>query len=321
MSINKPIYICGVQRSGTTLLAQLLSKHGSVRILWETHCYPFFWRPFPGNRISIRAIEKLRETSYRRDPYLNEIASRLIAKGEDINGAYDLLRKILDEFRDIHGMPDRVGEKTPSHVFYVPDILKHDHDARIIVMIRDPRAVFLSEKTKYARLGKGSLSPVKIALRWKLTAGLAERYQKKYGKETILLAKYEKLILDPGEMLREVCGFLGLAFEERMLGADVVNSSFVPGKGDGFSEENIDRWRQLLAPEEVARLEDLLAKSMLKLDYPVLTSSGHGMSRFRANSITTLGFLMIGRLGRMFPSTFHFLIKDRRYRKLEQWTT
>lgn len=319
MSVSDPIFICGVQRSGTTLLAQLLSKHPAVRILWETHCYPFFWNPWFKKSIDISAVEKLWQTSYKKDPYLDNISSRLIDKGGGFSDSFDLLDKILVEFREIRGNPERVGEKTPSHIFYVPDIMKHNPAAQIIIMIRDPRAIFLSEKAKYVKLGKGYLSPEKIALRWNLNTELALGYKKRYGRNAVLMVKYEQLILNPKNILLDVCNFLNISFDQKMLNADIVNSSFNSAKSSGFSEESINRWKQQLSNEEIYTLESMLEGKMKRLDYPVFNEGKNTLSIYRVNPLKWLIFRLTTWYGRLFPSLLHYMVKDNRYRKLVDW--
>ena len=59
-------------------------------------------------------------------------------------------------------------DQTPRNVFYIRDILDAFPEARIINMVRDPRAVLLSQKNKWRRrsLGESALPRSEVVRSW-----------------------------------------------------------------------------------------------------------------------------------------------------------
>ena len=159
------------------------------------------------------------------------------------------------------GKPIR-GEKTPAHIYFVPTLLAWFPNAKIIHTFRDPRAIYISSKTKadkkyrprYSALFRklGVLfelySSLQIILPWLQMIRLHHRYRKLYPNQ-YYLSRYEHLVCAPQDSLRDLCDFLEIDFTEPMLQQSVINSSYVPNSQiAGFDMSAIDRWREHLHP-------------------------------------------------------------------------
>ena len=58
-----------------------------------------------------------------------------------------------------------VVEQTPRNIFYISKLLKFYPQAKILHMIRDPRAVLFSQKNRWRRRGLGSNTPLYNTIR------------------------------------------------------------------------------------------------------------------------------------------------------------
>src|SRR5690606_11131021 len=110
-------------------------------------------------------------------------------------------------FKEIEKEGLRPLEKTPRHVYVVPQILNYYPKAKIIFMVRDPRGVAASIKRRTGSLTKGYK-------RWISDNGAMLNYMK---DDRIKLIKFEEFLLENEATLKRVCEFLGLAFDPVML--------------------------------------------------------------------------------------------------------
>jgi hypothetical protein len=274
-----PVFILGVQRAGTTLINKLLSKNNQLKIFErETHLYILLWNirnslPFSNNRklanYLFLNLPKINNGWTHADslPILKELTDLLADSDKSITSVDDLMEFFLLYWQNRH--PQKlVGEKTPGHIFYLSLLIKKFPYARFIIMIRDPRACYLSENTKLKNAQAKPLSIMTFITRWASVSFLARYYQKKYPKQ-VQVYKYEDLILHPQETIMHACDFLKIDFSEKMLEAKVTNSSFQDGKQQDktFNQENIDRWKEMLTPNEIILIESTLSSELKHWKY------------------------------------------------------
>src|SRR4051812_35060133 len=153
--VASPIFVVGASRSGTTLMSRVVSRTGPVRALAEVHFFERLYTPGSGpdtlgHDDAVDLAARLVHTQhkglfYRQgtpDDYKNEAEQIVSAANGTGRGVAPL--KVYGEFLSTDARR-RGGEvacdQTPRNVFYIRDILSAFPDARIINMVRDPRAV------------------------------------------------------------------------------------------------------------------------------------------------------------------------------------
>lgn len=138
-------------------------------------------------------------------------------KGADIYDRYHRYREQL-------GLKpkQRLVEKTPVHVFYVPVIERYFPDARIIVMLRDGRDVTCSLRQRHG----GFESCVQ---QWIETARATSRNS---DDPQVKVIRYEDLVHAPRPTLESVCEFLGEPFDETMLHHHLTHRGWAGLPGD-----------------------------------------------------------------------------------------
>ena len=87
-------------------------------------------------------------------------------------------------------------------------------EARFIHLIRDGRDVALSQT---ARAINEQPPPAEQAARWVKRINKSREQAEKLGGERYIEARYEDLVRDPEPVLRRVCEFVELDWDERML--------------------------------------------------------------------------------------------------------
>jgi hypothetical protein len=162
----------------------------------------------------------------------------------------------------------RWAEKTPAHLLHVPWILSLWPDARVLRIVRDPRAVANSlTETPF-----GPSTPVSAAYLWdrqdSLTADVLD------GEPRVLTVRFEDLLADTEGRLRRVCEFIDEAFDARMLEPSEAARDLAPHGGEWkrrlgepLDPSRVDAWRAELDAREQARVATICAEGMKRFGY------------------------------------------------------
>lgn len=174
-------------------------------------------------------------------------------------------------------------EKTPDNSYCLPRIRSCFPDAKVIVMLRDPRGKFAGHLERKRKGGQNfsSFNPIR---NWLQTAALIREQEE--NKESVLVVRFESLLRDPEPAMRAVCEFLGVPFDPVVLiptksGELWRGNSAVMDKFTAISTTPIDRWKEIMSPREVAWVELHCRAGMLRHGYQLQTSGNLGPEWFR----------------------------------------
>lgn len=275
------IFIVGLGRTGSTLTRAILNSSDRVGIGGESHYLCDLPRLGFQTRRSVRqkikkigdlssdeGVRRIVDTFFsQRDHHLNfwNLAEKPIGREEFLNQvlASDRTeRALFDLALSVHaqGKPIR-GDKTPAHIFFVPQLLEWFPGAKIIHTFRDPRAIYSSRKKKsqkkglptfnagLRRFGAGFelLSSLHVIVNWKRVIHYHDQYRARFPERYTLL-KYEDLVCNPERTLHNLCAFLDIELTPKMFEQTVVNSSYFPDGAIGFDAASTDRWREHMDP-------------------------------------------------------------------------
>jgi hypothetical protein len=170
---------------------------------------------------------------------------------------------MMEAYANVIGVAlDRVKrwiEKTPANRNYVPQILARFPQAKLLVTMRDPRALLAAqialERTRKTR----KFSAYYVVAHWQAAAKLAKKVRdRQIGG---LVVGYEDLALDPSLSMQKVCNYLEITFDpEIVLNPTKVGRSWMGNSAAGvrFSEISaapVTRWKNELTEEEVGWVE------------------------------------------------------------------
>lgn len=267
------IFIVGSFRSGTTLVRNILDSSDEIAICWETHFLGHFVTSGYLNEIrkagnlshddnAIKAVEYMFNFDkgfwhwFRRNVDKAMFTRRLLETDRSDRAIFDLLMQSY-----ARGKPIK-GEKTPSHLYYLPTLLKWFPNSKIIHTFRDPRAIFVSELRKknrpestsvrHARLKKVGLMDLfvlfQVTLTWLRATFLHNKYQAKY-PDRYFMIKLEDILLNPESHLQRMGEFLNVELPPEVLDLVRSNSSFTSTRGKpGLDTAAADRWRSYASP-------------------------------------------------------------------------
>jgi len=296
------IFIVGASRSGTSLMRTILERSDRIAIARENHYlghlrqgegarYYFRRAGDPARDDTVRAIvEMIYAGEFQRRSRWREVSTfwrwlvdnvprdemerRLLAAERSERGLFVCF---LRAYADRLGRPI-MGEKTPPHLAYVDTLLEWFPDSRIVHMLRDPRAVYVSDvrrrrnklRRPYSWLARvpGMLALVilvQTSLVWRGAVRRHFDYQVKY-PDRYRLIRFEDLVRQPLETLRGLYTFLGVAMPPDPIAVKVVSQGFRGGE-PGLDAAAADRWREHISPVSRRLLELLLRGPMRRMGY------------------------------------------------------
>jgi len=325
-----PVLIVGCQRSGTTLVRRMCDRHPRLDVMPETHLLPLLW----GEARPIRRLGRggmatwIRRTLPRVNPAwsqpdaadrLDTMCDRFCRDASHMGDAAlahaaSIFAEWLEHWRVVSGAP-RPGEKTPSHIYYLPALLRALPNAQAVVMHRDPRAAGCSEWIKHRSIDTPGrrFTWLRFAVRWVSSVEVAAQCAEDFGRDRVLQLRYEDLVKAPEDTARRLCEFLREPFYPGMIEVENPNTSFARlsadrSDGRGIDTESLDRWRRTLDPSSVSSLEALTAQGMKALGY-----EREARGSVPAMSWTGWGVRAIATLARYHPTSFNQMASRKRY--------
>lgn len=277
----RPILVFGAQRSGTTLLNAVLNNHPALGLTY-THLHYWAEHYRAHDPLDAGAVERLlaRVAAFR----VRNAASfdeAVAARARAAIGARPLTYAHVWEalVRAIVNRPvERFGETYPGDGREVAFFLEAFPRGQVIFIHRDPRDVFLSERARLARMNPASLAQgghLVNASAWRTAARIAREAGRALGPDRFLSVAFADLVGASDATAERLCAFLGLPFAPAMLAVPAFrdddgrawesNSSFEPVRH--IDARTLGRWREKLAPDEVALVEHLAGEDLERLGY------------------------------------------------------
>jgi len=152
-----PVFVVGPSRSGTSMLRESLNRGGRIWIARETHYFDDLRQRLPGRgaeRLDAAGRARCRDyflrlahRAYGADAKPEQAtleARALDAEAATLGGSGDAYFEAFCRLRARANGRERWGEKTPRHAFRIHELLAAFPSARVVCLIRDPRAVVAS---------------------------------------------------------------------------------------------------------------------------------------------------------------------------------
>ena len=280
MLADRPVFLCGLPRSGTTLLHSLLDGH--PQLLVSPSETAFFQKFVPNFADGMNAAERSLLQAF--DPennyyqlYLSHIdcdemwAAMARQVGED---APSWLWAMMSAWAQLNGQNlesvARWIEKTPFNELHREQIFAWWPDAKCIHLLRDPRAVLAT----YQKRQPGT-TVEQVAFQWLRSATSIDsgRAENALPHQTLILT-YEALVREPQLTMQQITDFLEIEWHETLLRPtkahgkhDWRGNSAHNQKFSGIEAASAERWRTQLSEADCALIEQLLATSMHRFGF------------------------------------------------------
>jgi tetratricopeptide (TPR) repeat protein len=198
VSANNPIFVVGLPRSGTSLLEQMLCHHTDIIDGGE----------FNGIERASRCITKGLPIGSRAE----QLDEHVISKH-----AEEIRRSYLQYVHEKYGDNGVVVDKSMSNNRYLWLIKKIFPNSPIIFIKRNILDTAWScFKTHFSSGFNWSTSLENTAKYFSAEENLNQLWQQKFKSSTLTIS-YEELVTQPETLLKELCDFCGLEYEESML--------------------------------------------------------------------------------------------------------
>ena len=220
---ERPVFVIGSERSGTTLIMAVLGCHPRLAVPEVAWYYPRF-RPYLFTYGDLSDIDNFRTLSDEmahglRTPYWGmkvnpatfggEITERALALEQSFAGIYAAM---FERYAEQEGKP-RWGEKTPYNLFYVAEILEDFPNAQFVCIHRDGRDV----SAEFLDSSFGPTNIYSAAELWRIGQAAVKPWREKLSADQWLEIEYESFVRDPVAGLKRLCDFIGEDYAEEML--------------------------------------------------------------------------------------------------------
>ncbi|MCG8425793.1 MAG: sulfotransferase [Chromatiales bacterium] len=285
------IFVTGASRSGTSMLARLLGEHKEILALQETHYFGDLCDPDEAK--ALKSDEQLEQLSaillarqnrglWDSKPNASEQqqARQLVSSlPSNARSAGEVFSATLNHLATASGKS--IGlEQTPRNIFYAEQLLALYPKARIVHIVRDPRAVLASQRNRWRmrQLGAGHIPSFEMLRTWvnyhpvtmsKLWSEANQQALRLLHRKHFLLVRFEDLVDAPQKEIQRICDFLDITFDPMMLDVPRWGSSNITHSTSqrGISHEVRDLWQGCLPVGDRILCEWLTRPTMKRFGY------------------------------------------------------
>jgi hypothetical protein len=299
-----PFFIVSSPRSGSTLLRLMLTAHPDLCIPPESRFLVKLHAVFGNARSLDRGqLEKFVERLYsdrklREWGLEREVLGGTLLAAAPLSFAEAVATVYRTYMKRTWPGAKMWGDKNPGYRRHIPTILSVFPNAKIIHILRDVRAVYLSMKNVAITTHKRPLGKIARATqKWQVAIREIRRHER---PAQFLTIRYEDLVTETEATLTRVCALLGVPFDARMLNFHEANAArgLVPENrmlkhGNTVrpvTTQRINAWQTELAPVEIEALEFRNRALMNELGYKPVTDGLHlrGAVRLSVDFLETL---------------------------------
>lgn len=273
---DRPIFIFGCPRSGTTLLQLMLHSHARIAVPAETKfVLPAYTARCEFGDLTVREnrraladwITSDRTTKFRNlglDPA--DVAAEIVDGPPTLGSA---IGTVFGAYARRCGRP-RWGDKRPSYYRHAGALLRMFPDAQFVHLVRDGRdcVASLLEMPWY---GQDVHHAVSV---WREAIDRGRRLAERLGPDGYYEMQYERLVADPADELTRLCGFLGEDFDPAMTRPEGVAKRTVPARKkwhgrtkDAVTTNRVGSWAQRLDPWEISLAEAAFGERLAEYGY------------------------------------------------------
>ncbi len=232
-----PVFILGLQRSGTTWIANMLAGSGAVaavtapehRGVHESIFFSHFARAF-GAFDDPEARRRFRDAFERSDYFLltgldRQVLDDALAQASDFAGVFAIIMDaVAARDRTTHWL-----EKSPHHTLLADELAARFPDARFLCVTRSSRTLIASRLAAYGRDPSRGVTRAADILRGALVNALYSRQMTRFAaqhRNTALLVHYDDLVQNNAAGRRRIVDFLALDVSpEALVSAFAPNTS------------------------------------------------------------------------------------------------
>lgn len=288
------IFLISQPRSGSTLLQRILQKHSKISTIGE----PWILLPILMEDFELKLKKGVPYNEFFANEAIKEFNNQLtnskyLKKVAELKYYKDVCNKINENLKSSYFL-----DKTPRYYYIVDEIIKFFPDSKIIILTRHPLDVLNSIIQTWIRGSFGFMVNFTddLFLAPKLLFNAL-------GKDQVCHIKYEDIISSNDNVIKNLCAFLNIQFQEEML--NISNSN-----NWKFGDPNMNVKRKIEANNQNLWKKNMTAQKWRLFKEYIDSRSMHYFELFGYNIKQTQEVLMKNKpsfLSRTFTVGFNFL--------------
>ena len=295
-SIDRPVFIVGVPRSGTTLLYRTLLRHPSFRPtkanLSESDAVDALYSLVDPSAVPAASLVNYLASSDVPDELRRAISRARVRRmavrrltGDlwtatpwvwRLGGEHRILRTYLALAATLRGA-SRILEKTPGHLWRVRHLKFAFPESQFLCIHRHPVDVLNSYWRRFRLEGESAkwanVDVDEFARVWNAGVLEADALTTAYPAAFHVL-RYEDLVADPESSIRSVLDRLDEAYDPTCVETFERQAGRVFVGDEAVTAARATTWRETVSEDQAARLEGLTMRPMQRLAYQRYTPPG-----------------------------------------------
>ena len=283
-----PVFVVGVDRSGTTLLSLIISSHPLIAIPYESHFIVAMAEKYGTDIAPLPAIKQQDLlANIINQPYVKDWDYEINSENIELtanDNVSNIIEKVYKNYARQAGK-SIWGDKSPDNTPHIDSLNKLYPDAKYIHIIRDGRDVADSIKGQH---WGGSSLPVTLR-HWDRTVTLADKMLGMLAPAQVHSLRFEDLVSSPEESVRAITSFLGVAYSPDMLtdystSAEEKVGDRISGHHahlkEALSPSQAFKWQHKMSPVDQSIAYEIVGETLQKYGYlPGVTH--HPLKGFR----------------------------------------
>lgn len=315
-----PIFIIGTERSGTNLLRLILNSHQDIAIPHPPHIMKNFFKlePLYGDLNKDANFKNLisdvvRSVELHPYPWEIKIDKEKIFGSAKERNLINVFFAVYDQYRE-SANKKTWGCKSTFMIYHVALVRKYYPGAKFLYMVRDGRDVAVSaKKTIFNRY-----CVYYTAQLWKKEQQIGMYWLDKLAKTDIFTVRYEDLLTDPQGMVKSICAFLGVEYQDSLLNFFETQEAKKSGQLNAawkntsrpIMKDNLGKFKAELSNREIDLFEAIAGRELDHFSYE-LTRPFYESESARARGIKFKMRYLLEEIFFMLKAQLRSAIKDK----------
>ena len=268
-----PIFVVGMNGSGTTMMADCLNNHPNIFIpRYESKIIPYYYFNISqyGDLTVHHNFHKLL-VEFSNTHIFKNLSGNMVKikipyeynkiKNKSLSGIIDLTFSYFANKQGKHIW----GDHSPKYAICLNPLVDLFPNCKIIHIIRDARDCALSFKRRF----KQSVS--RTAFEWKKIVQTARRDGTRLGANRYYEIRYEELTSEPDPHMRLLFDFLELPFDRIVLKSKMPMFQKTGLKNDHANTivQNFGKWKYGLSSGQIRKIEAIAGKTLKQFNYEI----------------------------------------------------
>lgn len=276
---ERPIFMIGPERSGTTLVMAMLGNHPRIavpEVVWYysrfrpyLHTYGDLSKKENFYTLATEMVHGLKTPYWGMNVNPRTIVDEIVESVREQSFA-GLYCAMFERYAKEMGGKPRWGEKTPYNLFFIGSILEDFPNAQFIYITRDGR----DASADYIESSFGPTNIYSAANVWKLCMNAVKPWREKLGADQWFDISYEELVREPEKVLRAACDFLGEDYSPEMMEFHKSDIAVARGKtrdhkplGSPVSDKYVGIYKDLLSLRDQRIFAAVAGREMIEAGY------------------------------------------------------